>query len=232
MSTAERMVRHEFIEIAADQPALERKVEFLSRRDAYSHEVHEVRRRETHMSWVFMAGDRVYKLKKPVRFPYLDFSTLERREAACRAELRLNRRLAADVYLAVVPLTAATRGLAIDGQGTVVDWLVVMRRLDEDQTLEHAIQADRIETWQIDRLAAALIQFYRHASPVFLSEDVQLSEWRLSLAYNRRVLLDPRLGIPCGLVHQLDRVQRRFLQTRRNSARGSNSGPQDCRWTW
>ncbi len=210
----ERMVRHEFLEIAADQPTLERKVVFLSQRGAYSHEVQEVSPRETHMSWVFMAGDRVYKLKKPVRFPYLDFSTVERREAACRAELRLNRRLAADVYLAVVPLTATRRGLAIDGDGVVVDWLVVMRRLDEGQTLEHAIQTDRIEAWQIDRLAAALIQFYRHASPVFLSEDVQLSEWRHSLAYNRRVLLDSRLGLPCGLVHYLDRVQGCFLRTR------------------
>ena len=60
--------------------------------------------RETHMSWVFLAGDRVYKLKKPVRFPYLDFSTLAQREAACRAELKLNRRLARDVYLDVKPL--------------------------------------------------------------------------------------------------------------------------------
>lgn len=62
-------------------------------------------RRETHMSWVFPAGDRVYKLKKPVRFPYLDFSTVERREHACRADLRLNRRLEPDVYLGVAPLT-------------------------------------------------------------------------------------------------------------------------------
>ena len=66
------------------------------------------------MSWVFLAGDRVYKLKKPVRFPYLDFSTLARREAACRAELGLNRRLAPDVYLGVAPLVVTPRGL--------VDW--------------------------------------------------------------------------------------------------------------
>lgn len=209
-------MRHEFLEIAADQPTLEQKVAFLSRPGAYVHGAPEVSRRETHMSWVFMAGDRVYKLKKPVRFPYLDFSTLKRREAACRAELRLNRRLAADVYLAVVPLTAVKHGLEIDGDGTVVDWLVAMRRLDEDQTLERAIQVGRIETWQIDRLAAALIQFYRHANPVFLSGAVQLSEWQQSLAYNRRVLLDSRLGLPCGLVHHLDRVQRRFLGTRGN----------------
>lgn len=207
-------MRHAYLEIAADQPTLAQKVEFLSRPDAYAHSVSEMSRRETHMSWIFLAGDRVYKLKKPVRFPYLDFSTLERREAACRAEFLLNRRLAADVYLDVAPLVATERGLAIGGEGTVVDWLVVMRRLDEGQTLEHAIQRRQIETWQIDRLAATLIEFYRHAHPVFLPENVQLSEWWLSLAYNRRILLDSRLGLPCGLVRRVDRVQARFLRAR------------------
>ena len=83
---------------------LEAKVGFLSRPDAYRPVPGEVTRHETHMSQVFLAGGRVYKLKKPVRFPYLDFSTLARREAACRAELKLNRRLAPDVYQDVVPL--------------------------------------------------------------------------------------------------------------------------------
>jgi aminoglycoside phosphotransferase family enzyme len=203
------------LEIAADQPTLEQKVEFLGRPAAYSHPVHEVSRRETHMSWIFLAGDRVYKLKKPVHFPYLDFSTIDRREAACRAELRLNRRLAQDVYLGVEPLVAAGDGFVIGGKGMPVDWLVVMRRLDESQTLEHAIQTRTVEPWQIDRLANTLIEFYRHANPVFLSESVQLSEWKLSLAYNRRILLDPKLGMPCGLVRYVDRVQARFLQRQR-----------------
>jgi hypothetical protein len=91
-------LRHDLI-ADAGQPTLEQKVEFLSRSSAYPQPATGVARRETHMSWVFLAGNRVYKLKKPVRFPYLDFSNLDRREAACRAELRLNRRLAPDVYL-------------------------------------------------------------------------------------------------------------------------------------
>ena len=86
-------------------PALDDKVRFLSRPETYQGNVERVIARETHMSWVFMAGERVYKLKKPVRFAYLDFSTLDRRAAACRAEHLLNRRLAPDVYLGVVPLT-------------------------------------------------------------------------------------------------------------------------------
>ena len=121
------------------------------------------------MSWVFLAGDRVYKLKKPVRFPYLDFSTLQRREAACRAELDLNRRLAPDVYLGRRAARCNARGLSLGGSGTIVDWLVVMRRLDESQTLEHVIEERRVETWQLDRLAATLVQFYRRAKPVLIS---------------------------------------------------------------
>ena len=76
------------------QPSIEAKVEFLSQAGAYPGYQGDVTRRETHMSWVFLTSDRAYKLKKAVRFPYLDFSTLARREAACRAEINLNRRLA------------------------------------------------------------------------------------------------------------------------------------------
>jgi aminoglycoside phosphotransferase family enzyme len=193
---------------------LDQKVAFLSNPNAYRDAPAEVTRRETHMSWIFFAGNRVYKLKKPVRFPYLDFSTLPRREAACRAELRLNRRLAADVYLDVVPLTASYLGLALGGDGPVVDWLVAMRRLDERQTLERAIQEHRIETWQLDRLIATLVPFYRRAEPILWSPAIHRRVWRDSLSYNRRVLLDPRLGLPAGLVRRIDSIQRRFVATR------------------
>jgi aminoglycoside phosphotransferase family enzyme len=193
------------------EPSLAAKVEFLSRAEAYARPAGEVTRRETHMSWVFLAGDRAYKLKKPVRFPYLDFSTLARREAACRAELRLNRRLAPDVYLGVSALTHSPHGFSIDGSGTTVDWLVVMRRLDERTMLESAITEHRVESWQLDRLIMTLARFYRRATPVFYTPAIHLAEWSQALAYNRRVLLDPRLGIPSGIVQHVQHIQRRFL---------------------
>jgi uncharacterized protein len=87
---------HQVLETVAE-PTLAEKVAFLGRAEVYGRSGAEVTCRETHMSWVFLVGDRVYKLKKPIRFPYLDFSTLAKRETACRAELRLNRRLAPDV---------------------------------------------------------------------------------------------------------------------------------------
>jgi uncharacterized protein len=136
----ETFLSHEPMIAVTAEPSLASKIAFLSRPDSYGDPARTVSHRETHMSWVFLAGDRVFKLKKPVCFPYLDFSTLARREAACRAELKLNCRLAADVYLTVVPLVWTPRGLAIGGSGVTVDWLVVMRRLDEASTLERTLR--------------------------------------------------------------------------------------------
>jgi uncharacterized protein len=198
----------------AQAVSLDEKVAFLSRTDAYATPVQDVARRETHMSWVFLAGPEAYKLKKPVRFPYLDFSTLARRETACRAELELNRRLAPDVYQAVMPLVQTQSGLAIGGPGEIVDWLVVMRRLDERETLEHAIELRQLQPWHLDRLVATLAAFYRRAASVFTSPDVHLRNWHRSLAYNKAVLLDARLGLPTGLIRQIDYLQRRFLAER------------------
>jgi uncharacterized protein len=198
----------------ADGVSLDEKVAFLSRTTSYASPVRHVIRLETHMSWVFLAGEEVYKLKKPVRFPYLDFSTLARREAACRAELTLNRRLAPDVYKAVTPILRSPHGLAIGGPGEIVDWLVVMRRLDRHQTLEHALETGRLATWQLDRLVSALAAFYRHAEAIFVSRETHLCGWYRSLAYNKSVLLNPRLGLPAGLVRRVDRAQRRFIAER------------------
>jgi uncharacterized protein len=190
------------------------KVAFLDKPDTYPHPAGDLEHKETHMSWVFLAGDKVYKLKKPVRFPYLDYSTLAKREAACRAELALNRRLAPDVYEAVVPLTRTAQGLGVGGLDEVVDWLVVMRRLDESKTLEHAILAGEFPATQLDHVVATLVAFYRQARAVFVSRETLLRNWHDSLAYNKRVLLDPRLGLPAGLVRRVDRAQRRFLSRR------------------
>jgi uncharacterized protein len=199
---------------SAGEVSLDEKVAFLSRATSYAPPVRPVACLETHMSWVFLAGEEVFKLKKPLRFPYLNFSTLARREAACRAELALNHRLASDVYKAVVPIRRSSCGLAIDRGGDVVDWLVVMRRLDWRQTLECALKKGRLATWQLDRLVSTLAQFYRHASAIFVSAENHLHNWQHSLACNRSVLLDPRLCLPGGLVRRVDRAQRLFLARR------------------
>jgi aminoglycoside phosphotransferase family enzyme len=178
---------------------------------SFEHPVDAVILRETHMSWVFLAGDRVYKLKKPVRFAYLDFSSLDRREAACRADVSLNRRLAPDVYIGVAALTSTAGGPSIGGAGAIADWLVVMHRLDERWALKQVLRERRLDTPQLDRLVATLVRFYGRARPVFLSAGAHLSGWSQNLTANRRVLLDPRFGLPSVLIQHVDRIQRRFV---------------------
>jgi uncharacterized protein len=200
---------------ADDRTALAHKVGWLSCADHYDSAPGPVTVRETHMSWVFMAGDRVYKLKKPVRFPYLDFSTLERRAAACRAEVSLNGRLAPGVYLGVMPLTTAAGGYAIGGSGPVTDWLVVMRRLDETQTLERLLGARKVSRTQVQTLADKLHYFYRHTSRIMIDPASYLLSLRRAAAVDRRVLLHPSFALNRGTIERISRIQRHFLQRRR-----------------
>lgn len=176
---------------------LEQKVALLSEPAAYPGAVGEVVVKETHMSWVFLAGDHVYKLKKPVKYPFLDFSTLAAREADCRAELNLNRRLARDVYLGVVPLVRQDDGcLAIASAGEPVDWLVLMRRLSADDMLDHAIAQGRVAPAQVQGLAQVLARFYQEAEPADVTPDEYVAHFAREQETNRSILTDDRFGLP------------------------------------
>src|SRR5215471_533413 len=92
---------------------------------------------DTHISVVFLAGERAYKIKRAVRLPFLDFSTLQKREAACHAEIDANRPFAPDLYRGVVAITREADGqLSLGGTGKPVEWAVEMRRFDETRTLD------------------------------------------------------------------------------------------------
>ena len=113
-----------------------------------------VTRIDTHAAAVFLAGTRAFKVKRPVRYSYLDYSTLAKREAACRAELAVNEPFAAALYLGVVPVIRTAAGtLAIGGAGDVVEWLVEMQRFDETLTLDHLADAGELSEPLIDALA-------------------------------------------------------------------------------
>lgn len=125
-----------------------------------------VHRIETHISQVFLAGAHVYKLKKPVKFAFLDFRSMAAREHACREEVRLNRRLAPLVYRGIKAITVEANGsLALDGQGRIVDWLVEMRRLPADRMLDALHLQKRLQPNDVDQLAALLTGFYRSLPP-------------------------------------------------------------------
>jgi aminoglycoside phosphotransferase family enzyme len=153
-----------------DGLTLEDKVAFLSRPSSYPDRPHHVRAVETHMSWVFLTDTLAYKLKKPVRYEFLDFSTRALRRADCELELTLNRRLAPGVYLRVAALTRGAAGtLGLDGAGTAVDWLVVMRRLPDDGMLDQQIRRGQVEWERLRTAAYFLAGFYRDAPPVVMS---------------------------------------------------------------
>src|SRR5262245_52574419 len=110
-----------------------------------------------------MAGERVYKLKKAVTLPFLDFSTPQLREHFCREELRLNRRLCPTVYLDVVPLCRGARGLNFRGDGAIVDHAVLMTRLPAARMLDRLLDENAVAASEIDQLAGIVAAFHRTA---------------------------------------------------------------------
>lgn len=166
-------------------PDLESKVRFLSSPGAYDPRPARVGVVETHMAVVFLTDHEAYKLKKPVSYPFLDFGTLAAREADCRDEVRLNRRLSPDVYLGVVALTLEPSGrLALNGPGRVVDWLVRMRRLPEDRMLDRLIARGRLAPQDLERVGALLADFYAGLEPVRLDADEYVERFRSQQALN------------------------------------------------
>jgi aminoglycoside phosphotransferase family enzyme/predicted kinase len=130
---------------------------------AYAHAVDRVELVETHASWLLLAGDFAYKIKKPVVLPFLDYGTLEKREACCRAELVLNRRLAPELYLDVVPI-GGTAAQPRPGQLPAIEWAVRMRRFDESDRLDRVAARGELQPAHLSQLAATLCAFQQAAA--------------------------------------------------------------------
>jgi hypothetical protein len=136
---------------------------FLS--DSAAHDGRAVKRIDTHAATVFLAGERVLKVKRAVKFPFLDYSTLARRKAACEAEVEVNRPYAPEIYRGVVAITRGPGGrLAIGGDGEPVEYAVEMVRFDESRTLDH--MADKIDEALADALGRAVAAAHARTKPV------------------------------------------------------------------
>ena len=129
----------------------------------YPHAVEHVERVETHISWVLLAGEFAYKIKKPVDYGFLDFSTLAARRHFCEEELRLNRRHAEAIYLDVVPITGTARSPEIDGAGEAFEYAVRMRRFDLNLGFDRLLARQALKPEHIDQLAAELAELHGHA---------------------------------------------------------------------
>nr|WP_320114889.1 AAA family ATPase [uncultured Desulfuromonas sp.] len=137
-------------------------VETMLNASFYDHPVVDVALVETHISWVFLAGDFVYKVKKPIDFGFLDFSTRAKRKFFCEEELRLNRRLAPQLYLDVVAIGGTDNALSLHGQ-PVQDYAVKMRRFPQTQQLDEMLRDGRLTGTHLDRFADAMATFHEQA---------------------------------------------------------------------
>ncbi len=193
--------------------SLERKLAFLRQPAAYPEGATAVRAVETHMSWVFLADGMAYKLKKPVRLPYLDFGSIEARRIDCEEEVRLNRRLAPGIYLGTVALTCEPGGaLALAGDGPTTDWLVKMRRLPETGLLDHLIARGAVTDAQLRALASLLARFYAAAPAVHWGPGEYVRRLRHDLDALAVELIRPEYGLPAERVGAIIGAQRDFLQ--------------------
>ncbi|MDD5171499.1 MAG: hypothetical protein PHF60_00495 [Candidatus ainarchaeum sp.] len=121
---------------------------------------------ETHISWLLMDGKNVYKIKKPLKFSFLDFSTLEKRKMFCEEEVRLNRRLSPDVYLGVVTITLTPDEIVFGGNGEIVDYAVKMKRLDQKTMMDKSLREGKVTEADIKKLSVIVADFHKKAEVV------------------------------------------------------------------
>ncbi|HSJ31643.1 MAG TPA: hypothetical protein VK933_09420 [Longimicrobiales bacterium] len=190
---------------------------FLSNPASYPGENDTVERIETHMAYVFLTDTFAWKLKKPVRYPFLDFSTEPLRRAVCEAEVRLNRRLAPDTYIGVVPVVRDAAGRLHIGDGATapaLDWLVKMKRLPRDRMLDHVIRAGGPTKADIAAVGDLLVRFY-HAAPVEeLTPDAYIRQLTANIREDICELADRADHLPFELIHGTGRALRKTMVRR------------------
>ena len=144
-------------------PSLTDIVKALLNTEAYPEKPTQISLVQTQMSFVFIAGDFVYKIKKPVDLGFLDYTTLEKRHYLCQKEVELNRRLCPETYLGVVPITSINNTITVDGEGEIIEYAVKMKRLPQDLMMNILLEKNLINPKMISRLATKLSEFHARA---------------------------------------------------------------------
>ena len=144
-------------------PPLPEVVQALLEPRAYPDKPQRIELGQTQMSFVFIADDYVYKVKKPVDLGYLDYTTLERRQFFCHREVELNRRLCPDVYLNVVPITQEKGNIVIGGQGEAIEYAVKMRRLPQEAMMDVLLTNNQVSAEMVASVAKKLADFHHQA---------------------------------------------------------------------
>jgi hypothetical protein len=190
----------------SDLPPL---IRALLKPDAYPHPVDGIELRQTHISYVLLAGDHVYKIKKPVNFGFLDFSTLGKRRFYCGREVAFNSPLCSDTYLGVVPIREATGRYAISGPGQTVEYAVHMRRLPEDRMMHHLLERGEVTTPMIEAVAEKLAVF--HARAETSPRIARYGDWAIRYNTDENIAQwTPYIGR--SLTAEQDRILRAYFE--------------------
>lgn len=149
---------------------------------AYPEKVKKIILIQTHSAWVFLTGKHAYKIKKPVNLGFLDFSTLEKRKFYCNQELKLNRRLAWDLYLGVLPITKEKDGkIKINGKGKIIDFAVVMKEIPQERLMSTLLQKNKVKTKTVKEIAKIIAKFHQKKYPrvkkEYKSEKIIKRNW-------------------------------------------------------
>lgn len=196
-------------------PTLAAKVAALSRPQLYPEQPRTVATIETHMSWVFLTESHAYKLKKPVRYAFLNFRSIAARRRDGAAEVRLNRRLAGSVYRGLVPLVqSATGELRLGGRGRIVDWLVKMRRLPAERALTSMIARKAIDRPALNKAATILARFYNRLLPVRIAATAYRRRLRSAVRQNMRALATSGYRLSAKRLRRIIKAQVDFLERR------------------
>lgn len=185
--------------------------------ECYPHPADALEVIETHISIVVLAGDHAYKIKKPVRLPFLDFSTLEARRRFCLEEVRLNRRTAPDLYLGVVAIGGTARAPRIGGPGPVIEYAVHMRRFPREATFDHLADGRGLEPPMVDALARAVADLHEEAALAGADEPYGTPERVLSDALANFHAIEA-LEKDAPLLEALERLRGWTLQAHRKLA--------------
>ena len=200
----------------ADQDEI---IAFLMRPESYPGAVRDVERLDTHGAIVFLAGERAYKLKRAVKLPYLDFSTLDKRREVCERELRLNRRTAPGLYLGMLPIRRDADGaLHLGGDGEAVDWVIEMKRFPQEALFDWLCTSGRLDAALVPPLADTIHRFHAEAEPArdarwlpTLREIVETIEETL-LSPDAAPLALPAAAYLADLRAEMDRREALLLQ--------------------
>ena len=180
--------------------------------DTYPHPVDQCRLIETHISWVVLTGQYAYKIKKPVAMGFLDFSTLEKRKFFCERELELNRRLAEQLYLEVVPITGSANRPRIDGDGEVFEYAVKMRQFDNELLADNLARQGRL-TDPIVRLLAKTLSDFHRALPAVDEQTAERAADAFYVAAMQNFSQIRQYTLPADILQTLSECEKWMIET-------------------